>query len=193
MEHLETGCGSGDITAQCTLHSAVRSPHGVPSTGEMSTDHFGLSMAAATPDSQPIQPWQATLKKFWNQAQTMFGSHVNLYEVSATAAPPHIAKTTLKWVGDHFDDRPVSSGASRKGPAFSFGLAPMNFSYGFISRVMSTKKDSESLCNLEKVIIEAVRAIPADMCRRAIASATRRAALCLPRESDHFGTSAMRD
>ena len=118
---------------------------------------------------------------------------MDLYEVFAKAAPPHIPKTTLKWVGVHFDDRPVSSGASWNWPAFSFGLAPIHFSYGFISRVMSTRKYSESFCDLKKEIAEAVRAIPADMCHRAISLANSRAALCMPRENDHFETFVMRD
>ena len=48
------------------------------------------------------------------------------------------------------------------------------------------KEGPESLCDLKREITKAVRAVPADMCRRAIASAAKRAAPCLSREGGHF-------
>ena len=101
-------------------------------------------------------------------------------------APPHTAKKTLKWIQDHFGDRLIARGAKHSWPACSPDLTPMDFFLWGHLKGQVYKEDPGSLCELKKAIAKAVRAVPTDMCRRAIESAERRAALCLARDGGHI-------
>ncbi|XP_043224374.1 uncharacterized protein LOC122382732 [Amphibalanus amphitrite] len=132
------------------------------------------------------QRYQAVLMNFWKQAKTKYGSLMDLMWLQQDGAPPHTAKATLKWIENHFGDRLVSRGASRNWPACSPDLTPMDFFLWGHLKGQVYKEGPESLCELKREITKAVRAVPVDMCRRAVASVAKRAALCLSREGGHF-------
>ena len=94
-------------------------------------------------------------------------------------APPHTARSSLEWLGEHFPGRVVGKGADVTWPPSSPDLTPLDFYlWGFVKEKVA-QSSPKTVEELKRAIETVVHQIPADTCRRVAEEAKRRAERCI--------------
>ena len=130
--------------------------------------------------------YQAVLEQFWRRANNKHGEDMKHMWFQQDGAPPHTARKTKQWLGEHFGDRVISRGAGDAWPANSPGLTPLDFFLWGHLKGQVYKEDPKTLDELKLAVARAARAIPTDMCRRAVELCKTRAKMCSSRGGGHF-------
>ena len=130
--------------------------------------------------------YQAVLNKFWRCANSKHGKDMEHMWFQQDGAPPHTAGKTMEWMAEHFKHRVISRGAKNVWPASSPDLTPMDFFLWGHLKGQVYKAAPKNLNEVKRAITRAVRAIPAETCRRAVESSVARAQLCLSRKGGYI-------
>ena len=101
-------------------------------------------------------------------------------------AAPHVARHALQWIANHFGHNTISRNTRYRWSANSPDLSPLDFHlWGFLKDGLRGQ-DFESLGDLKAAIVNAVRAVPQQQCRRVIEHFTRRLKKCIERNGSHI-------
>ena len=93
--------------------------------------------------------YQAVLEQFWRRANNKHGEDMKHMWFQQDGAPPHTARKTKQWLGEHFGDRVISRGAGDAWPANSPDLTPLDFFSLGSSQRSGLQRGSEDLGRTE--------------------------------------------
>lgn len=124
------------------------------------------------------------LRKFWAALQRRRQSATAWFQQDG--ATPHTSGLTMEWLGERFGNRIISRRSHHDWAPHSPDLNPLDFFvWGHIKGQIHTH-EHQDLNELKASVVQAVRTIDGDMCKRAIANFSKRVRQCMAVHGKHI-------